>query len=65
MPSLFRRFKAAVTAGRLRPDRLVTRRITLAQAGTALAAMSDAQIAPGAPGAGVTVVEPFGTGETG
>jgi alcohol dehydrogenase len=56
---------AAVTAGRLRPDRLVTARITLAQAGAALAAMSDLVSAPGGTGAGVTVVEPFATGETG
>ncbi len=53
---------AAVTAGRLRPDRLVTRRITLAQAGAALVAMSEPV---GSAGAGVTVVEPFATGETG
>ncbi len=50
---------AAVTSGRLRPDLLVTRRITLAQAGAALVAMDNHQ------GAGVTVVEPFATGETG
>jgi alcohol dehydrogenase len=44
---------ALVTAGRLRPDRLVARSIGLAEAGEALAAM-------GAPGrtAGITVVEP-------
>jgi D-arabinose 1-dehydrogenase-like Zn-dependent alcohol dehydrogenase len=44
---------ALVVAGRLRPDRLVTRRIGLEAAGPALAAMG----APGQ-GAGVTVVVP-------
>jgi D-arabinose 1-dehydrogenase-like Zn-dependent alcohol dehydrogenase len=65
---------AAVTAGLLRPQALVTRRITLAEAPAALAAMST----PGASGVGapkvgvagvtvpgVTVVEPQMTGETG
>ena len=42
-----------VAAGRLRPDLLVTRRIGLADAGAALAAMGE----PGYP-SGVTVVVP-------
>jgi len=44
---------ALVASGRLRPDRLVTRRIGLAQAGAALAAMGE----PGS-GPGVTVIVP-------
>jgi alcohol dehydrogenase len=44
---------AMVAAGRIRPDRLVTRRIGLDEAGPALAAMGE----PGFP-AGVTVIEP-------
>lgn len=44
---------ALVESGRLRPDRLVTRRIGLDEAGPALAAMGG----PGGP-AGITVVEP-------
>jgi len=43
---------ALVESGRLRPDLLVTRRITLEDAPAALAAMGDA------PGAGVTVITP-------
>ncbi|MQA06213.1 MAG: alcohol dehydrogenase catalytic domain-containing protein [Streptosporangiales bacterium] len=44
---------AAVTAGRLRPDLLVRRTVTLAEACTALPALGDA------PAAGVTVVDSF------
>ena len=50
---------AAVADGRLRPDLLVTRRITLEQAPDALVGM-DARV-----GAGVTVVQPFAARETG
>jgi alcohol dehydrogenase len=49
---------AAVTAGRLRPDRLVTRRIGLDAAPEALMAMDRPT------GPGVTVVLPSGRGET-
>jgi threonine dehydrogenase-like Zn-dependent dehydrogenase len=70
---------AAVTAGLLRPQALVTRRITLAEAPAALAAMSNlgaaavgAQTVPvsgvtvsGVTVSGVTVVEPQKTEETG
>jgi alcohol dehydrogenase len=49
----------AVAAGRLRPDRLVRRVIGLAEAGPALAAMDHDRAA------GVTVVRPWLTGETG
>jgi alcohol dehydrogenase len=44
---------AMVASGRLRPDLLVTRRLGLDEAGSALAAMGE----PGQP-AGVTVIEP-------
>jgi alcohol dehydrogenase len=44
---------ALVADGRLRPDLLVTRRISLAEAAAALPAMGE----PGYP-AGVTVIEP-------
>ena len=46
---------ALVATGRLRPDLLVTRRLTLAQAGEALPAMGG----PGSP-PGVTVLLPGG-----
>ena len=50
---------AAVSAGRLRPDLLVTRTIGLAAAGAALAEMDQHK------GPGVTVVVPGLAGETG
>ena len=50
---------AAVADGRLRPDLLVTRQITLEQAPDALVGM-DSRV-----GAGVTVVQPFAARETG
>jgi D-arabinose 1-dehydrogenase-like Zn-dependent alcohol dehydrogenase len=56
---------AEVTAGRLRPDLLVTQRVTLDQAGAALAGMDGTAGASVGSRPGVTVVEPFATGETG
>ena len=50
---------AAVAGGQLRPQDLLTRRITLAQAPAALAAIGTA------PSAGVTVVQPWMTEDTG